>query len=93
MNYVLITESKVYIKPSLNGIKSAAQAEITESEFKQIGDVKVANISENDLKVLIDAKKFMEIPAHKLFKKESNSLYLLPLYFMIIILLVQGCVK
>ncbi len=91
MRYVLITDNEVIIKTSLNKLKSATAAELTEDMFKQFGNAKVVNITNVDLKVLVDAKNFMKIPAHKLFKRDTGYIYLLPMYILMILVLLQSC--
>ena len=93
MRYVLIKDDDVIIKNSLSAIKKQLKAEIKEEQFQQIGSCKVAKVTERDLEIAMDAKQMMNIPAHKLFKRETNTIYFILGYVMILIGLLQGCVK
>lgn len=93
MRYILIKDDDVIIKNSLSAIKKQLKAEFKEEQFKQIGNCKVATVTERDLEIAMDAKQMMNIPAHKLFKRETNTIYFILGYVMILIGLLQGCVK
>lgn len=93
MRYILITDSQVFHGKSLADLEKQSKAAVDNKIFEQIGDTMIGKITDRDLEVLIDAKDFMKIPVHKLFKKESGHLYLLPMYFMLMIVMFQGCAK
>lgn len=93
MNYILITDTDVTISRSLDKLKKTVKAELHEDNFTQIGTVRLCKMTDVEFATCVDANDFMKIPANKLFKKDSNTLYLLPLYLMILVVLVQGCVK
>lgn len=92
MKYILIKDDDIVIAKSLSKLKKDLKAEFKEEQFQQIGNYKVAKVTERDLEIAMDAHQMMNIPAHKLFKRETQTIYFIVIYVMLITVLIKGCV-
>ncbi len=93
MKYILITDDQIIIKKSISALNKEVKAELKPELFELMGNYRVCKLTEKELEKAIDLKTFMSIPGHKLFKRESSIWGMLPVYLMLAVVLLQGCVK